>query len=48
MLESLATYNCAILVVGAVNIHLEQSTDPDTQRFSRLIDGFELRQLYIN
>lgn len=44
LLESLATYNCAILVVGDVNLRLQQPTDPDTQRFGQPIDGSEMRQ----
>lgn len=45
LLESLSTFNCAILIVGDANIHLERPTDLDSQKFDQLISAFKLRQL---
>lgn len=45
LLESLATFNSAILVVGDLNIHLEQPMDADNQKFENIIEAFKLRQL---
>lgn len=44
LLESLATYNCGVLITGDLNIHLEDSADIDSQKLEEMISSFDLKQ----
>ena len=44
VLESLAVYNCQVIITGDINIHLDVKTDPHTIRFEDLLDSFGLVQ----
>lgn len=44
-LESLAMFNCALLIAGDINIHLECPMDSDSQRLEQLMQTFNLQQL---
>lgn len=44
LLESMLTYNCGILIVCDLNVHLERPSDVDSQKLELLISSFDLKQ----
>ena len=45
LLEMIVVYNCGIVIMGDINIHLDVITDPATVKFTTEVNSFGLKQM---
>ena len=45
LLEMIIVYNCGIVILGDINIHLDVITDPATVKFTTEVNSFGLKQM---